>query len=107
MIVGTSYFVSFDAACRYYARQHETATQVAAKLAEGLINIGRPPLKPNQHTCLLDGGTRYAVVDGAHAPNFHALAETTKRHEPQRTSKGCSRVAEIGDYVRDVSDPAK
>jgi hypothetical protein len=63
MITGTSYFVSIEAAERYYAPYgyDDVHATVQRKLAEGEIHIGEPPLKPGQSTFLVDEHTRYAI----------------------------------------------
>ncbi len=64
---GTSYFVSFDSACRYYRLQERTTHKhlraiVATKLCEGLIHIGVPHLKEGEVLSIIDRGTRYAIT---------------------------------------------
>jgi hypothetical protein len=61
--VGTSHFVSKAAAVRYYAYEHATEADIDRKLAEGLIHIGKPELKPGQRLSTIDNGTRYAIED--------------------------------------------
>lgn len=69
MTTGTSYFVSFNAAVRYY-RPYEPGAdlatsqhQVTHKVAAGEIHIGKPPIKPGQKLTIIDDGTRYAITD--------------------------------------------
>jgi hypothetical protein len=64
MITGTSYFVSKQAAIRYYqpAEYPVAAEAVEDKLARGEIHIGKPDLKPGQRLTIIDGG-RYAIED--------------------------------------------
>lgn len=52
---GTSHFVSFAAAVRYYQDYHypNTRATVQAKIDAGEIAIGRPALKPSQ-TCYVN-----------------------------------------------------
>ncbi len=67
MRYGTCYFVSFDAACKYYSPQEQTTRKhlraiVAVKLCEGLIHIGVPHLKEGEVLSIIDRGTRYAIT---------------------------------------------
>lgn len=55
---GTSNFVSFIAACKYYKPYGYNAKDVKAKIVLGSITIGRP--KGNIR--IIDGG-RYAVIE--------------------------------------------
>lgn len=60
---GTSHFVSRGAAVRYYAAYERNPRQaVKIKLREGLIHIGRPPLKPGERLGVIDDGTRYQIA---------------------------------------------
>lgn len=59
--VGTSYFVSAAAAKRYFAYEGATREDIDRKVAEGLIHIGKPTLKPGQLLSVIDNGTRYAI----------------------------------------------
>lgn len=63
MIIGTSYFVSKAAAVRYYAYEHATESDIDRKLAEGLIHVGKPDLKPGDRLSTIDSGTRYAIEE--------------------------------------------
>lgn len=70
MIIGTSYFVSFKHACRYYAEYEKLnwydptlGKIVQNKINEGQIHIGMPPMKPGQLISRIDGGNRYALTD--------------------------------------------
>lgn len=65
MTFGTCYFVSENAALRYYRRQdiHTTPKDIQYFIGEGSIHIGIPPTAPWETTCLLDGGTRYGIKD--------------------------------------------
>jgi len=58
---GTPYFVSLDAAVRYYAEQRLDRAAVERKLATGEIHIGEPALAPGERLFRIDGGDRYAV----------------------------------------------
>lgn len=60
--IGTSYFVSFDAAVKYYRDYEEfPASAVATKLEEGDIHIGKPPIKPGEKLSLNSEG-RYVIT---------------------------------------------
>jgi hypothetical protein len=65
MRVGTSYFVCFAAACRYYAQTHkgDIARIVEHKLEVGDIHIGHPPLKHGQKLVKIDDKTRWAIEE--------------------------------------------
>ncbi len=63
MTIGTSHFVSFNSALRYYAYEDATDTDIDRKISEGLIHIGKPALKPGQKLSTIDDGTRYAIED--------------------------------------------
>lgn len=56
---GTSYFISYSAAARYYG-DRETASQ---KLAAGEIHIGKPELKPGERLHLDRPEGRYFIED--------------------------------------------
>jgi hypothetical protein len=62
-ITGTSHFVSFQTAVRYYRPYgyENTVETVKRKLLEGEIHIGRPEVKAGDRLILLDNGTRYGV----------------------------------------------
>jgi len=62
---GTSYFVSVDAAIRYYkdTEGRSAAHAVDRKIREGQIHIGKPTLKAGQTLLVIDGGTRYAISE--------------------------------------------
>jgi hypothetical protein len=62
--IGTSHFVSLDAAIRYYSDYDydDVKGAVARKIAEGEISIGKPDLKPGERLTLVDEGKRYAIV---------------------------------------------
>jgi hypothetical protein len=65
MRYGTSYFLSRRAAI-YYFSDYESAPVGAAvdrKIAEGLIHIGKPELKPGQTLHVIDSGLRYAIEE--------------------------------------------
>ena len=65
MRIGTSHFVSKATALRYYAYEGATADSVERKIAEGLIHIGKPELKPDgsERYVLIDNGLRYGIED--------------------------------------------
>ena len=60
---GTSYFVSFSAACRYYRPYYsgDVKNHVEFKLTQGEIHIGKPPLKKGNRLTVIDERTRYAI----------------------------------------------
>jgi hypothetical protein len=61
MRIGTSYFVSRNAAIHYYF-PFDTTAAVDRKIAAGEIHIGRPPLmKPGEYLRVIDDGTRYEI----------------------------------------------
>ena len=68
MRIGTSYFVSKAAAMRYYKRYNDKgygywrlANDVANKIINGEIHIGKPQTKKGEHLVLIDDDTRYAI----------------------------------------------
>lgn len=61
MTTGTSYFVDKRSAIRYFAYENATSADIDRKLAEGLIHLGPPPLKPGERLSVIDNGTRYAI----------------------------------------------
>ncbi len=65
VITGTSHFVSRDKAIEYYGYEGGTyralGIAVDRKVAEGLIHIGKPSLKPGQRLIVIDDGARYAI----------------------------------------------
>jgi hypothetical protein len=66
MTTGTSHFVSIAHAVRYYTPygyDNPRAT-VERKIAEGEIHIGKPTLKQGDKLITVDGGTRYAIMEG-------------------------------------------
>ncbi len=51
-------------ALRYYAYEEQTTMDtIDRKIAEGLIHIGKPPLKPDgsERCFLMDNGLRYGI----------------------------------------------
>ena len=62
---GTSYFVSLQTACKYYADYGYTPDQVARKVLNGEIHLGKPPLASDgsERWVLIDDGTRYGIED--------------------------------------------
>lgn len=71
---GTSHFVSYAAAVRYYsAYEPDAHAAVNRKLdhdggngpnkRDAQIYIGPPKLKPGQRLELIDGKTRYAIIE--------------------------------------------
>lgn len=63
MITGTSHFVSFTAACEYYADYGYDAADVQKKIDAGEIFIGLPPRRDGQKLSIIDNGTRYAIEE--------------------------------------------
>lgn len=63
MIVGTPYFVSRDAAIKYYRGYgfDNVGAAVERKIQEKEIYIGKPPTKSGDSLLLVDDGTRYAI----------------------------------------------
>lgn len=61
MKTGTSYFTSKPAAVLYYAYENATEADIDRKIAEGLIHIGKPPLKPGEILSTIDNHARYAI----------------------------------------------
>lgn len=75
MITGTSYFVTKNAAIRYYKGYGyaDTVKTVERKIREGEIHIGKPPYKPGvERLVLLDGGKRYGIEE-TKARNPHTV----------------------------------
>jgi len=60
--IGTNHFISFQAACDYYASYGDTRADVERKLRDGEIHIGQPRLKPDEHLITVDHDWRYAIV---------------------------------------------
>lgn len=60
---GTSYFVSHEAARRYYRATHPHDDTVNRKLAEGEIHIGKPPLKDGQRLSVIPDEGRYQIEE--------------------------------------------
>ena len=61
-MIGTSYFVSFANAVRYYREYGLTAKDVADKEANGEIHFGKPETKPNEQIFVREG--RYHIQVG-------------------------------------------
>jgi hypothetical protein len=86
MKIGTSHFVSRAAAVRYYRAQGgepDAEHAVKRKLAEGLIHIGEPALKPGQRLEQDASEGRYFIVE----------ADTEKTHFRFRYREGVKYVA--------------
>ena len=67
MRVGTSHFVNFEAACKYYRAYYEqehVEDYVRSKIENGDIHLGRPEIKLGEHLYVIDDYTRYAIDDG-------------------------------------------
>ncbi len=61
-LIGTSHFISREAAIRYYQPYEKDPVEaVRRKLAEGLIHIGLPERQPGEGLEIIDDGTRYAI----------------------------------------------
>jgi hypothetical protein len=62
---GTAYFVSRNAAERYYRRQFggHAKQYVEDRYQDGTIKFGKPNLNPGERLVLLDGATRYGIED--------------------------------------------
>jgi len=64
MRYGTNHFLNADAAVAYYADQGIPAIDVARKLKDGEIAIGKPDAKPGQRVSLIPGEGRYQIEEG-------------------------------------------
>lgn len=64
MIIGTSHFVSFESAVRYYKDYPYRSIRAAVmrKIYDGEISLGKPKLKKGERLSLIDGGLRYAIT---------------------------------------------
>lgn len=62
MTVGTSHFVTFESACRYYAVYGYTIADVRQLVNTGEIHIGAPHIKPGERLVFVDNATRYAIT---------------------------------------------
>jgi hypothetical protein len=60
--IGTAHFISLGAAIRYYRPYGFDKADVARKVAEGEIYIGKPETKPNEEIFTRDG--RYHIQVG-------------------------------------------
>lgn len=69
IIRGTCYYPTFNHAARYYKAAHglkewmDAVDMVRHRLARGEIHIGRPPGVPQEQLMLLDGNTRWGVIE--------------------------------------------
>lgn len=69
LIRGTCYFVDRGAACKYYRQAYphlttfELAVVMAQKEKEGEFRLGRPPGCDCEDLILLDGQTRYGIIE--------------------------------------------
>ena len=59
--IGTSYFVSREAAFAHYALQGEDESFVSDRIADGVIKIGKPALLTGERLLIIDDGRRYAI----------------------------------------------
>lgn len=77
--VGTSHFTSKEAAIRYYEYEGATIDDIDHKIAEGLIHIGKPALKPGEYCTTVDNYARYAV--GKMMTRAEYMADSTTLHQ--------------------------
>lgn len=64
MRTGTSHFVSYPRAVKYYSvYESDPVAAVNRRLHAGEIHIGRPPIKPGQRLVMIDNGLRYAIEE--------------------------------------------
>ena len=61
MIIGTSYFESFQAAVNYYSAYGFNRVDVGSKRANGEIHIGRPFHKSSERVLLNTSEGRYFI----------------------------------------------
>ena len=59
--IGTSYFVSREAAFAHYALQGEDESFVSDRIADGLVKIGKPAILFGERLLVIDDGRRYAI----------------------------------------------
>jgi len=59
--IGTSYFVSREAAFAHYALQGEDESFVSDRIADGVIKIGKPAILTGERLLIIDDGRRYAI----------------------------------------------
>lgn len=64
-IWGTSYFVNFASAVRYYKPYGYDKQGVHGLKVAGLIHLGKPELKEGEKLILLDDNTRYGIKSEA------------------------------------------
>jgi hypothetical protein len=57
---GTSYFVDWQSAVKYYRPQYDINT-IERKFLKGDFHIGAPRLKTGEKLVVVDNGTRYAI----------------------------------------------
>lgn len=62
MTHGTSYFVSLEAAYRYYAEYRLYPPDVRTKVEAGEIHIGKPTLLSGEKLIIIDNSQRYAIT---------------------------------------------
>ncbi len=60
---GTSHFISFPAAVRYYANQGENMLTTRLKIEEKSISIGAPELKKGQKLIINQSEGRYFIEE--------------------------------------------
>lgn len=61
--IGTSYFLSFLSALRYYKPYGFDESDIQGKLAAGEIHIGKPPTGQGQKLVMIDRATRWAIEE--------------------------------------------
>lgn len=82
MTYGTCYFVSREAAIKYYREyERDPARAVETKLSEGSIQIGKPALRAGETLTIIDDGTRYAVISIALADRSEPRTTPVERDE--------------------------
>lgn len=101
MIHGTSYFVSKEAAIRYYKSQGLDADDVQNLLNEGSIHIGVTHIKADERLILLDSGKRYGIEE-----TESIAIETKERHSKgeHMTAKDISEVIETLEITAKGAD---
>lgn len=75
MTTGTAYFTSLQAAYRYYRPYGHNHAAVDQKITDGEIHVGRPATKDGERLTIIDGGTRWAIVE-AGKPDLQQRLQT-------------------------------
>lgn len=60
--IGTSYFMNWASAVRYYKDYGYDRNEVDSMIAEGQIHLGKPLLKPGEILEVIEREGRYAIV---------------------------------------------